>query len=165
MVIPVVLGVPKDSVIRCLSSTEAKALFRPGAVMPTTLTIEQRGERPNGLSTTMDDVVKFHNVEILLSQLTNRKYTGIIPLSWTQVSFIPPDVFGLDKTTRDIEEWIIRNTKGKYYITYTTINNPNDKTMHSYNAMIYVYFEDKNDAFYMKLIGLETIINENSKLF
>lgn len=87
----------------------------------------------------------FTDFEVPVEQIFRRAHQGPMNTTWTRTQFSVPDGF---EAPRKVEEWIIRNTPGRW-ASYS-YQNPKDKR-HDY--IMVVRFEDKNDALLFKLRG------------
>jgi len=133
--------------------------------MRITPTIEQRGERPNGLSPQMDKIVKFHNLEIPIKELHDKKQNGIIPITWIYTFFTINNSDEIDKVLNKVNDWLRKNTNHRYYTTYTRLTDGDTNTItdiFNMKSVLIIYFENADDAFYTKMVGLDAILNETS---
>lgn len=108
----------------------------------------------------MAEMIKFHNLELPITEILPRRETQLVPLSWTYVMFKVTKTIDVDKIILKIEDWLRKNTHKKYYIDIGfECDIENTSVFNNVYGTIIMYFEDQNDAFYTKLIGLEAILD------
>lgn len=108
----------------------------------------------------MMKIIKFHNLELPITEILPRRETQIVPMSWTYVMFKVTETIDRDKVLPKVEDWLRKNTYKKYYIDIGfEYDFDNVSIYNNVYGTITMYFEEQNDAFYAKLIGLEAMLD------
>ena len=107
----------------------------------------------------MTDIVEFTDFSIEKHKLILRNHTGVVPLHWTNISF--PIREYIQENDPRIINFLQKNTSGKYAVNATA------ETLKDFDVRLtlHIFLEKPEDAFMIKLLGINEVLEKNDKLF
>ena len=107
----------------------------------------------------MTDIVEFTDFSIEKHKLILRNHTVTVPLHWTHISF-PVNEYIMQNDIRIIT-YLQKNTTGLYAVYPHAEVTAND----DYKMTLNIFLEKPEDAFMIKLLGINEVLEKNDKLF